>query len=369
MEEETVENKIYPNDTSIKGVILKLGEWYRYLISKWITIILFTIIGSVIGVAYALIRKPSYIAATTFVLEESDKGGGGLGQYAGLASMVGVDLGGGGTGIFQGDNILELYKSRTMIEKTLLTQIDYRGRKILLIDRYIDFNHTREKWKKYPNLKNIHFNPVKQSVFDLSSLNFTRLQDSVLGSIVDEINDGYLYVYKPDKKLSMIRAEVKAKDEFFAKTFNKQIVKNVNDFYIQTKTKKSLINISILQQKTDSVRNVMNGAIYKAVQVTDATPNLNITRQIQRMAPVQRSQFTAETNKEVLGELVKNLELSKISLLKETPLIQVIDYPILPLKEEKTTKLKGLIIGGILTGFFTMVILIFRKIYFQIING
>ena len=36
--------------------------------------------------------------------------------------MMGLDVGGSG-GLFQGENILELYKSRSMIAKTLLTEI------------------------------------------------------------------------------------------------------------------------------------------------------------------------------------------------------------------------------------------------------
>ena len=43
-------------------------------------------------------------------------------------------------------------------------------------------------------------------------------------------------------------------------------------------------------------------------------------------------------NVEVLNtmylEIVKNLELSKLTLLNQTPIIQIIDKPILPLEEE-----------------------------------
>ena len=343
------------DEISLKEIILKLREWWRYLLSKWLVILIAGIIGGLIGLAYAFYKKPVYTATTTFVLESGDGGGASLGQYAGIASMVGIDLGGGGGGIFQGDNIIELYKSRTMIEKTLLTEIEYKNEKQLLIDRYIEFNKLREKWTDKPELKNVQFKSQAEG--------FNRIQDSILGETVKDINKSYLTVGKPDKKLSIIKVEVKSKDETFAKVFNEQIVKNVNDFYVQTKTKKSLENVAILQQKTDSVRAVMNGAIYAAASVSDATPNLNVTRQVQRAAPIQRSQFTAETNKAILGELVKNLEMSKMALRKETPLIQVIDKPILPLEKNKFGILAGIIIGGILFGFLTLLVLFIRKIF------
>lgn len=355
--ETTNQNTSSDDEISLKELILKIREWYRYLLSKWVTIIGFGILGGILGFAYAYTKKPIYTATTTFVLEEGEKGGG-LGQYAGLASMVGIDLGGGGGGIFQGDNILELYKSRTMIEKTLLTEVDYQGKKQLLIDRYIDFNKLREGWAKKPELAKLSFSSI---VNRLSSAE-QRLRDSVMGVIVNDINKNYLSVVKPDKKLSIINAQVKAQDEFFAKAFDEQIVKNVNDFYVQTKTKKSLVNIAILKQKTDSVRAVMNGAIYSAAAVVDATPNLNPTRQVQRVAPMQKSQFTAETNKAILGELVKNLEMSKMALLKETPLIQVVDEPVLPLENDRLGKIKSVFTGMLFFSFLFSFFLLVKKV-------
>lgn len=341
------------DEISLKEFILKIREWWRYLLSKWFMIVVFGILGGLLGFTYAYLKKPVYTATTTFVLEEGGSSGGGLGNLAGLASMAGVDLGSGGGGIFQGDNILELYKSRTMIEKTLLTEVEFNGKKILLVERYIDFNHLRGNLE----LKKIQFTR------NLQSESNERLRDSILGTIVSDINKNYLSVLKPDKKLSVINAEVRAKDEFFAKVFNEEIVKNVNDFYVQTKTKKSIDNVIILQQKTDSVRAVMNGAIYSAAAISDATPNLNPTRQLQRIAPIQRSQFSAETNKAILSAFMQNLEMSKIALRKETPLIQVIDEPIYPLPLERAGKIKYLFFGGVSFTFITIIVLLIKRIF------
>lgn len=356
MEKNLIENS--RDEISLKEVILKGLEWFNFLLSKWAVILGFIILGSAIGFIYAKFKKILYIADTTFVLEEGEKSGG-LGQYAGLASMVGVDMGGGGAGgVFQSDNILELYKSRTMIEKTLLTEVQFDGKKQLLVERYIDFNKLKENWAKRRDLETMQFRGERS--------HFTRLQDSVMGTIVNDINKQYLLVSKSEKKSSIIQAEVKAPDEIFAKSFNEQIVKNVNDFYVQTKTKKSLESINILQQKTDSVKSAMYGSIYSGAAATDATPNLNPSRQVQRVVPLQRSQFSVETNKAMLSELIKNLELSKISLRKEAPLIQVIDSPVFPLEKRKLSKLVGLIVGGIIGGFLTVMYLTLKRLFSKI---
>lgn len=59
--------------------------------------------------------------------------------------------------------------------------------------------------------------------------------------------------------------------------------------------------------------------------------------------------------------MVKNLELAKVTLRKETPLIQIIDKPILPLKKERFGKVKGVIFGGFLGGFFIVIFFIIKK--------
>src|SRR5690606_7059780 len=123
-----------------------------------------------------------------------------------------------GGGIFQGDNILELYKSRTMIEKTLLSETEYQGKQELLIDRYVAMNNLREQWSENSQLADFHFRSENEA---------NRLQDSIMGMIVSDINENYLEVVKPDKKLSIIEVKVQAKDETFAKVFNNEIVKNV----------------------------------------------------------------------------------------------------------------------------------------------
>lgn len=341
-------------EISLVEVVDSVKDWNRYLRPRWKYIILMGVIGMGLGLAYAFMKKPTYTATTTFVLEESGGGGmgGAMGQYAGLASMVGIDIGGSANGLFSADNIIALYQSRTMLKKVLLSEADFGNKKMLLIDRYIDLNKLREKWADKPALKGVSFTDSAQ---------FTIVQDSILNEAIKDINLNYLSVTKPDKKASILQVDVQSKDELFAKRFTDQVVATVNDFYVQTKTKKSITNVAILQHQTDSVKAVMNGAIFASASTMDATPNLNPTRQVLRV-PVQRSQFNAEMNKAILSELVKNLELSKIALRKETPLIQVIDTPDLPLEKEKPGKAKTGILGGIVFGAFAFAYFVIRRI-------
>ena len=68
----------------------------------------------------------------------------------------------------------------------------------------------------------------------------------------------------------------------------------------------------------------------------------------------------------LLSEVVKQSELDKVTLRKETPLIQIIDRPILPLAKERFGKAKGIVMGGFLAGFLMVLGLIIRRIFKQI---
>lgn len=338
-------------EISLKELIFKIRSWSRYILSKWYILIIASLFGGILGFFYAKKQKPKFTATTTFVLE-SGEGSTGVGQMAGLAALAGIDLGSSsGGGIFQGENLFELYKSRKMIESTLLLP-SISDSSILLIDRYLNLSKAKQHWKeRQPELLNIDFAKHVTGIL-------VRSRDSILQNAVQEINKNNLDVAKLDKKSAIIKVDVTSTDELFSKEFNEALVAQVNDFYIKTKTKKSLNNIAILQAKTDSVRAVMNGNISTAAVVIDATPNLNPTKQAQRLVPTQRSQFSAETNKAILGQLVQNLELSKMALMKEAPLIQKVDEPIYPLKVTAVRKSIATVIGVILSVFVTVFLLL-----------
>lgn len=350
------------NDIKVREIILQIRMWVQYLWSrKWI-LIAAGVIGSVLGLSYSYIKSPRYTATTTFVVESADSKGG-LGRLTGMAAAAGIDIGGGAGGLFQGDNILELYKSRQMLVDALLAKVNPDSDE-LLVDRYLAYTGIKESWKENPELRMLDFRQTSDSL----QRGELRLRDSVMTTIANAIRSQALTVEKPDKKLSIVQVNVSSPDEIFSKSFNQNLVQRVNEFYVQTKTKKSNENIAILEAKVDSVRAAMSGAIYSGAKVSDATPNLNPTRQVQRVAPVQEAQFSAETNRAMLAQLLQNLELAKMTLLQEQPLIQLIDQPVYPLPIDKLGKKKGMVLGGFVFGFLTAVCLIILKWYHNIMS-
>lgn len=366
LENNQVQNLNSHNDEiSLKELIIKIKEWVAFLKTKWKLIFIAGIFGGLVGLSIALFVKPTYKAVLTFAMEE-DKGSGsasGLSGALGLASSFGIDLGGaGGGGAFAASNLSELMKSRLLVEKVLLDPIVINGKTISLADYYIQFNDLRRKWENEPALKEIHFLP------NTNRSNFTFQQDSIIQIIHKSLieNNNFSIIQK-DKKVTILTIEVKSINELFSKIFCESIAKETSDFYIETKSKKAKVNVSVLQRQTDSVRNALNGAITGVANETDIVYNLNPAFNI-KGAPSKKKQIDVQANTAILTNLVVQLELAKITLRKETPLIQLIDRPILPLQKIKFGKLISILLGGFLAGFLFILYLIFSRLYRKIIS-
>jgi len=346
---------IEQDEISLKELILKIKDWYRFLLTKWLVIVAAGIIGGAIGVGYAFMQKPEYTASLSFALEDEKQGAGGLSGALGLASSLGIDLGTSAGGAFSGANLIELMKSRNIVEKSLLNPITVNGKTQSFVQYYINYNELNKDWGSNPLLKGVVFAP------DDDRSKFTLQQDSILGNIYSSVLQ-MLTVGQRDKKVSIISIDVKSTNEFFSKAFAENLAYEVSSYYIEIKSKKAKQNMEILQHQTDSIRAELNGAIVGVAAAADNTFGLNPAMMV-RKAPGTRRQVDVQANTAILTQLVTNLEMAKVSLRKETPLIQVIDRPILPLKKEKLGKLKSLILGGFLAGFLTVLVLIFKKLF------
>ncbi len=341
------------DEITLKELLEKVKEWYSYLLSQWKIIVLAGVVGAALGLAYSIRKKPIYTASLSFALEDEKSGGGGLGGALGLASSLGLDLGGSAGGAFSGANLNELFKSRFMVEQTLMQPMLAGNDTISLAELYIRTKEWREDWQEKPKLKAIQFPPLTKRKY------FTREHDSIMGKMYEDLSKTSLTVAQKDKKISIISIDVKSENEAFAKAFSETLAKQVSDFYVNTKSKKARMNMAILQKQTDSIRAELNGAITGVAVANDNTFMLNPALNVNR-APSAKRQVDVQANTAILTELVKQTELAKVTLRKETPLIQVIDRPILPLPKEQFGKLNGSLTGGILAGLFSIFILVTR---------
>jgi hypothetical protein len=319
-------------------VIESVKRFFSYLRSQSKLIAFCGLLGLVLPLIYRALQKPAYAASTTFILEEKSATGGGL---AGIASQVGLDLGslGSGSSLFTGDNILDIIKSRVIIEKVLLTPISGNSGKTLA-DLYLEFSGMGEKLPA----------PVS---FASPSVTHTVYQDSVLYVMYDQIAKKNVSVDRLNKKGSIFKIITVSQNQVFSKNFAERLLKETTTYYVNVKTSTAASNVKRLQARGDSLLRVLNAKSYNAASFQILDPNVAFKSM---SVPAEVSSRDKSIVFSIYAEVTKNLEMSRIALVSQTPVIQLLDVPKYPLMDDRKSYLfLGLV--GFIAGIFAAIFL------------
>ena len=343
---------------SLLNLINSIKDWLIYLLSNLKEIIIITSIFLSVVLLYNFIKSPIHYARTSFVLD-SESSSNSIGDIASLASLAGINASSfiDASSLFQIDNIQELYRSNSMIKQTLLTDSDFGNERSLLINRLASNEKIDKKWDKL----NVDFSTYN------SKSNNLRVHDSILNEVVKIIKEKYLLVDKPSRKTTILEIGFDHKDELFAKSFNENLVSIVNDFYFKTKTQKTGENLKILERQADSVKKVLNKSILFLAEKDQSIPNPNPLTKVS-LVPYQKALVDVQANGAIYQQIVTQLELAKVTHRNNTPLIQIIDKPVLPL-ENSRLKLFECFVYGIFGGlFFSVLYYSFLRFYKSLIK-
>jgi hypothetical protein len=344
-------NNYIEENISISYIIDGIKGWFRFMFSKARVIIVGTLIIMICIFSHNYIITPVHYARTTFVLD-NDSSSGSMGDLSSLASLAGVNASSfiDASSLFQIDNIQELYRSSSMLKNTLLSTTLINNHEVLIIERLAEAEKLINKWEK-----------LGISLEDFKNKSLTRQQDSLIKESIKLIRKEYLLVHKPSRKTTILEIGFNHKDELLAKSFNENLVSIVNKFYFDTKTLKTGYNLEILKKQSDSVKNVLDESILALAEKDQNIPNLNTLDKIS-MVPYQMAMIDVQANSAIYGEIVKQLELAKVTHRNNMPLIQIIDKPILPLENSRWKFLKTFILSFII-GISSIVIgLSFKRI-------
>jgi hypothetical protein len=326
---------------SIGEIITILKSNFLYLLTKWRQIFIVFILGSIFGVLYSKTSKPKYTSSLSFVIEGSSQGG-----LASIANSFGIGgLGSAKSSVFNTENVIEMLKSKGLMEQALLNPV-VEGENQSFAELYLNYSGLNKSLKSDPEI-GIYKVSVDKNI---NSLN--ESERKVLNIIYNTITKKEISIENKNTDNSIITIDLKTENEKFAESFPKSLITVVSEYYIESKTRKARLNFENIKKQTDSVRNVLNGSISKVAVENDNTFLLNPAYNIKRV-PHALNEISVQANIAILTELVKNLEISRMNLLNETPIIEIIDTPILPLE-----KIEVGLIGSIIKFSFLFTILI-----------
>lgn len=319
------------------------------LLKKWYFLVLAIIVGAGLGCIKVMSKPPIYSASISFVLSTEARPNMGV---VNLASQLGFDgITSNPDNIFSGDNIIELFKSRTLIGHALLSQVDSTKHITLL-----NLIARRQFPDKYASL----------GPFGNSSDQFSPKQKALYRLIITQVGESFI-VFKKDKKLIIYLITTSFTDPDIAYYISKLVLDETSRYFIETKTRVSATSVRLLQHEADSLAGVLSHIYSSTASMSDQTYNLNPAVSIQRSG-MMFNQAKAAAFAAAYAEVMRNLEIAKINLQKETPLYRVIDNPELPLLPMRQNVLKIMAISSalglfLMAGFLTLRILLKTKSY------
>ena len=336
----------YNDEIQLKDILITFSDYRRFLFKKKFTIIIFSCLFLLLGVLYSQIVKTKYNATLNFVIEGQNSNP--LGSVSGIASQFGFNLGSSGESTFSQKNIIELLKSRGVVVNTLMQKAKIDGKSDLLIEHYLEINEIKDDWHDN-NLKAVSF-------YQKHSL----IHDSISGVVWQNIVKDDLTVELQSDNADIMSLSYVSLNEEFAKVFVEKLIDQMGQMYISHQTSQANNTLEFLESRADSVFLELQTAEQEFARVKDI--NQRIVKASGRLKELQLMRQVEVLNTMYL-EIVKNLELSKITLLNNTPIINIIDKPILPLEKKLVSlRLAGLL-GGFLGGFLSLCYFVFLKLF------
>jgi capsular polysaccharide biosynthesis protein len=355
-EEKMPQQEYYQDDEiTLKELILKIQEYWQEILKNWKLIFLIIIPFVAFFFIRAFLTPATYSAQLTFMVNE-DEGGGGFGGVSAILGQFG--FGGGGKSSHNLDKILELSRSRKIIQMALLESVNINGKKDYLANHLIEEYEFHEKWKK-DTTGLINFLFVQDSV-EL----FSRVENKVLKSlhslVIGEEGKKGLLSFSYGEESGILNITHTTTSEELSIFLTEKIYEKLSWFYINNSTEKQQKTFSLFKNKADSLQIALNSAQYRLFQFDDTHKGMTL-----KQSSFERVRLQQEIQKLILayGESYKNQEVSDFALKNQTPFIQEIDMPISPIEPIRESKLMALIMGSFIGGFMGIGFFIGRKIF------
>lgn len=348
------EKYIEEDEITLKELILTIRSYIDELIRNWKLIFVITI-PFIIFFFYKAITTPVvYPASLTFMINQDD--GGGLGGMSAILGQFG--FGGGGRGKNNLDKILELAKSRNIIHKAVFEEIVIESKADYMANHLIRLYDFHEEWQDdTTGLAGFYFSHDSIPGFDRAALSaLKRVYSKVVGS--ENVNGILKTGYAENSAIMHI--DVESISEDLSVELCNLLYSHLSDFYIYKTIEKQKQTFDVMFEKVDSIKQVMSETEYSLAKFLDS--NRGLLNNKDRLTEL-RLQRDVRVLNEAYAASLKNFEIADFTLKNKTPFIQLIDKPFAPLRKVKVSKLRSLLMGGILGVILASLFVIIRKIY------
>ncbi len=346
---------VYDKDVSFRIYILKARDYFSEILRYWYIPATCALLVAAYQVYKYSSFVPLYTAQITFSIDEDE--GGGQAGLTGMLSQMG--LGTLRPTRYNFDKILELSRSRRVVQEAMFAKITVDGKEDFLANHVIRIyeidTQDEDGSKEGP------------FVFTHDSFPAFRLQENEM------LKSVYHFIIGPPKnpELALLKADynedsnilsltASTKNESLSIELARRMFQSLSNYYVNKAIEKAQKTYRIVSTKRDSVLGVLRSAEYQLanfkdrnrglIMKTDQVTELRLQREVAAMASMY-------------AEVLKNTEVADFSLRTKTPFIQVIDTPIPPLDPSQSSLIRKIILGLIIGGIIGVAIVAGRKAF------
>ena len=289
---------------------------------KW-WIILITTFVTAVGISYAFWVREEFETQGKILPELQGKGAGNLSQFAGLASLAGIDLGSmsGGSGVdaVRPDLYPDVITSTPFYLELFKTKVHNKDNEELTFEEY--YHQVIEK-SKVPKEKFLQIYPVKEEgIIIINRLNEIRLKD-----LKERLNAGI------DKKTGVITINSKMPDPVVAAETAKFAMEYLMAYVKTYRTEKLHQDVQYLADQVNSSRGKYYSTQEQKAKYSDQFQDIRL-----QSADVRRERIESEykLSSSFYNELLKKYEEAKFKLHQETPVFKILEPPVAPAKKSE----------------------------------
>ena len=314
------------DDIRLSDLLRIFKSYWNEIKRRWkVFAILLLLIGGY-KVFRAMTASSEYVATLDFMVSEDEAPVAG-----GLGSLLG-DIGLGSSGDYNLSRILQLIQSRGIFLSAIMDSTTVHQHRDLLANqlleemiRFNDLGHPPiyRFWNRENAFKNFRFS-------DRDPDTFTRLENAVLQGMHQRLPS--VLSATIDENTDFMQLVIKTHNEDLSIELCNRFFKKLSAHYIERSTQKQQATFELLKEKVDSLQAEINNKEYQIARYNDQFRNI---WQQKAKVPLSKIKKGLQMDYILLGEVIKNKELTDFTLQNITPFIQTIDAPIKPLPEIK----------------------------------
>ena len=337
-------------------ISIDFSAFFKIIWKEKVAIVLVTLLFAIVGVTYAFLAREEFSTEGTILPEFQSKTGG-LSQFAGLASLAGVDLasmsgGLGGVDAVRPDLYPTVIESTPFFLELFKTNVfTKKGEKMTFsqfYDKYVLDDDIDEEYSKLKYPQNKDYVAVTYQ----TEKNLKDLRKRITSSI--------------DKKTGIITITVKMPDPIVAALVTNFSMNYVKEYVINYRTEKAKRDLNFLAERLDAAKGKYYTNQAKKAQYSDQNQLTMIKVQ---SADLQRERIESEykLSSSFYNSLLQKYEEAKLKVQQETPVLKVLEPPVVPNKRSEPKRAIAVILATFLGGIFGIIFGLIRKKNYRLV--